>query len=127
MSATATITIDRMLREEHCHRCGGLMIHDFCLDVGSDSAEVEVTVKRCCTCGELIDPTILRNRMKANVGGNSAKIESTYDTTKCRETTLQNTSAREVFGTWYAEMRKAEIQENLVSHQSTTNTKESAS
>ena len=59
----ALAKIDRVLRNEHCHRCGGLMIQDHCLDVQSDSGEVDVKVLRCCACGELIDPTILRNRI----------------------------------------------------------------
>ncbi len=45
-----------------CHRCGGLMMPDHCLDVASDTGEVLVSVLRCCACGELIDPTILKNR-----------------------------------------------------------------
>ena len=45
-----------------CHRCGGLMMRDHCLDVASDTGEVFVTVLRCCACGELIDPTIIKNR-----------------------------------------------------------------
>ena len=45
-----------------CHRCGGLMVHDDCLDVASDTGEVRIAVLRCFACGELIDRTILRNR-----------------------------------------------------------------
>ncbi|WP_454062883.1 hypothetical protein [Candidatus Nitrospira salsa] len=118
-----TATIDRMLRDEHCHRCGGLMIHDYCLDVGSDNAEVEVTVKRCCMCGELIDPTILRNRMKAITDGDGENDPTKQVSTEHQEPAIQNSLAREVLHTWYATMR-SEIRENLPIHQSTTNTKE---
>ncbi|GJL49119.1 MAG: hypothetical protein NPIRA01_03460 [Nitrospirales bacterium] len=59
----AVSTMNKTLHNGHCHRCGGLMINDHCLDVLSDSGEVQVQVLRCCACGELIDPTILRNRL----------------------------------------------------------------
>ncbi|MGB0910821.1 MAG: hypothetical protein ACPGYT_10680, partial [Nitrospirales bacterium] len=45
--AESVATIDRVLLNNHCHRCGGLMVHDNCLDVQSDSGEVEVKVLRC--------------------------------------------------------------------------------
>ena len=51
-----------MRPNDHCRRCGGLMVHDDCLDVASDTGEVRIAVLRCFACGELIDHTILRNR-----------------------------------------------------------------
>ncbi|GJL56823.1 MAG: hypothetical protein NPIRA02_39550 [Nitrospirales bacterium] len=74
----ALATMDRVLNKEHCHRCGGLMIHDHCLDMKSDSGEVEVKVLRCCTCGELIDPIILRNRLRDEEGGKACGATSEH-------------------------------------------------
>ena len=54
--------------EEHCRRCGGNMISDRCLDVASDTGEVGIEVRRCIQCGDVIDPTIIRNRLLQAAG-----------------------------------------------------------
>ncbi len=48
---------------ESCSRCGGLMVTTDCLDVLSDSDEINCRVSRCIQCGDLVDPVILRNRL----------------------------------------------------------------
>ena len=45
-----------------CHRCGGLMVQDFCLDVLGNMGESEFAAKRCVQCGEVVDSVILLNR-----------------------------------------------------------------
>ena len=50
------------LNHKNCQRCGGFMITDRCLDVASDTGEVGIAVRRCIQCGDVIDPTIIRNR-----------------------------------------------------------------
>ena len=60
----------KMLFDRSCHRCGGLMISDHCYDVESTTGEFEILIRKCLSCGESIDPTILKNRFQTqqNVG-----------------------------------------------------------
>lgn len=48
---------------DHCHRCGGLMIKDYCIDLQDETGQIDVTVIRCIQCGDVVDPIILRNRL----------------------------------------------------------------
>jgi len=41
---------------DHCPRCNGLMVAEWCEDLSDYSAQ------RCVQCGELIDPVIMLNR-----------------------------------------------------------------
>ena len=52
----------KLLLSKDCHRCGGLMITEQCFDVESNTGEFEIEIRKCLSCGETIDPTILRNR-----------------------------------------------------------------
>ncbi len=54
----------KLLLNKDCHRCGGLMITDQCFDVESNTGEFEIEIRKCLSCGETIDPTILRNRQR---------------------------------------------------------------
>lgn len=45
-----------------CWRCGGLMVIEQCLYLLKNSGCVDLLVRRCVQCGELVDPTILWNR-----------------------------------------------------------------
>ena len=45
-----------------CHRCGGLMVSEFSIDLLNSAAESELAVKRCVQCGEVVDAVIQRNR-----------------------------------------------------------------
>jgi len=47
-----------------CRRCGGLMVVEHYIDVQDDTGQIGLTAWRCTGCGEVIDPTILRNREK---------------------------------------------------------------
>ena len=60
----------KMLSDKSCHRCGGLMISDHGFDVESTTGEFEIPIRKCLSCGDSIDPTILRNRFqsKQNMG-----------------------------------------------------------
>ena len=49
--------------EGSCMRCGGLMIMEYYLDLEDDTGQIGVTGFRCTSCGEVIDPVILRNRL----------------------------------------------------------------
>ncbi len=55
-----------ILFDRECHRCGGLMITDHCFDVASNTGEFEIEIRKCLSCGETIDPTILSNRIRAD-------------------------------------------------------------
>ena len=46
----------RIDRTDHCSRCGGLMVAEWCEDLSDYAAQ------RCVQCGELIDPVIMQNR-----------------------------------------------------------------
>jgi len=52
-------------RVDRCHRCGGLMVPEQVLEIGSVDW-------RCVCCGERIDPVILAHR-KQNFGHAEAK------------------------------------------------------
>jgi len=49
--------------EGTCTRCGGLMIEEFYLDLQDDTGQIGITGLRCTSCGEVIDPIILQNRL----------------------------------------------------------------
>lgn len=53
----------KLLSDKFCHRCGGLMISEHCFDIGSHTGEYEILIRKCLSCGETIDPTILKNRL----------------------------------------------------------------
>jgi hypothetical protein len=44
-------------------RCGGLMITEYYLDLEDDTGQIGITGLRCTSCGEVVDPVILRNRL----------------------------------------------------------------
>ena len=46
-----------------CMRCGGLMVTEYYLDLQDDTGQIGITGLRCTSCGEVIDPVILRNRL----------------------------------------------------------------
>jgi len=47
-----------------CHRCGGLMVREFCTDLLSSTGELDFVSCRCVQCGEVVDPVILQNRKR---------------------------------------------------------------
>jgi len=46
-----------------CHRCQGLFVRVFCMDMYDSSCENGFWALRCLQCGELLDPLILQNRI----------------------------------------------------------------
>jgi hypothetical protein len=48
--------------DDICTRCGGLMVVEYYIDLQDDTGQIGITALRCTSCGEVIDPTILRNR-----------------------------------------------------------------
>lgn len=47
-----------------CARCQGLMVQDRFYDLLDDCGLVSLTAWRCVCCGNVVDPTILKNRQK---------------------------------------------------------------
>ena len=56
---------NKILLDKYCHRCGGLMISEHCFDIQSHTGEFDILIRKCLSCGETIDPTILKNRYQA--------------------------------------------------------------
>lgn len=50
--------------DDACARCGGLMVMEHYIDLHDDTGQIGMTAWRCTSCGEVIDPTILRHREK---------------------------------------------------------------
>lgn len=46
-----------------CMRCGGLLVTEYYLDLQDDTGQIGITGLRCTSCGEVVDPVILRNRL----------------------------------------------------------------
>ena len=46
-----------------CHRCQGLFVRVFCMDIYDSTGENGFWALRCLQCGELLDPLILQNRI----------------------------------------------------------------
>jgi len=49
--------------EDTCIRCGGLMVTEYYLDLQDVTGQISITGLRCTSCGEVIDPIILQNRL----------------------------------------------------------------
>lgn len=45
-----------------CERCQGLMVLDQSLDLLDTGDDISIWTWRCITCGNIVDPVILRNR-----------------------------------------------------------------
>ena len=48
--------------DDHCTRCGGLMVVEYYMDLQDDTGQIDITALRCTSCGEVIDQVILDNR-----------------------------------------------------------------
>lgn len=46
-----------------CQRCKGLMVMDHVVDIADDSGHLWLKAWRCLTCGDVLDPQILRRRL----------------------------------------------------------------
>lgn len=47
-----------------CARCEGLMVRDQFYDLLDDSGHLSITAWRCVSCGNIVDPLILKNRLR---------------------------------------------------------------
>ncbi|WP_447984464.1 hypothetical protein [Nitrospira sp. Nam74] len=75
-SATTTNVLAAATRMDagQCTRCGGLMVADRYIDLLDDTGKLEFTADRCIQCGEVVDQTILRNRMANRAGSAPAPL-----------------------------------------------------
>jgi NAD-dependent SIR2 family protein deacetylase len=62
-SQTNVLVVGGHPHQGQCTRCGGLMVADRYIDLLDDTGKLEFTADRCIQCGEVVDQTILRNRM----------------------------------------------------------------
>lgn len=46
----------------NCSRCGGLMVPSFCISPDQGTWDFQIPVGKCLQCGDVVDPTILKNR-----------------------------------------------------------------
>jgi len=46
-----------------CHRCQGLMVVDYYIDMEDDQGTHWLRAWRCMACGEVIDPGIVQRRL----------------------------------------------------------------
>lgn len=56
-------TVSLPHKGDACVRCGGLMVMEYYMDLQDDTGQLGLKAWRCTNCGEVIDPTILGNRM----------------------------------------------------------------
>lgn len=57
--------IVKQMNQQHCARCGGMMVGEICMDIFSDYQDFQFQAQHCVQCGEVIDPFILLNRLKS--------------------------------------------------------------
>lgn len=50
--------------DDHCARCGGLMVVEHYMDLQDDTGQIGMTALRCTNCGDVIDAVILENRIR---------------------------------------------------------------
>jgi hypothetical protein len=51
-----------ILQSRQCPRCQGLLVGDLCYDIDDDQGQRWFSALRCVQCGDVLDPTIVRNR-----------------------------------------------------------------
>ena len=52
----------RQTTADTCARCGGLLLTQHYMDLLDDTGQIDITAWHCMTCGEVIDPVIVKNR-----------------------------------------------------------------
>ena len=55
------------LNDNHCRRCGGLMVNEHCTDLLDINCLMDFPALRCVQCGNLVDAVILLNRLRGPV------------------------------------------------------------
>ncbi len=68
----ATRSWARILSEDRCPRCSGLMVAEWCEDLSDYRAH------RCVQCGEVIDPVILQNRRQVGISVGPGQKKKEY-------------------------------------------------
>ncbi len=108
--------MDAALHRQSCLRCGGLLIQDHCYDVFSDSGEVMSSVYRCCGCGEIIDPLILKNRMKS-ANFSISLVHRPHSVMKqTHRTNCSNSFVNEILETWSSAVHQDDLHEVSRNH-----------
>ena len=51
--------------DDICARCGGLLVLEHYMVLQDDTGQIGMTALRCTSCGEVIDPVILQNRVRS--------------------------------------------------------------
>ena len=62
MATAGGISRKQFPNSASCSRCGGFMIPEQCFDFLDSTGHLDFHAQRCVQCGDLVDPTILRNR-----------------------------------------------------------------
>ncbi len=52
----------------YCMRCEGMMVQDELIDLQESSHPMRIQAWRCVSCGNLVDPLIMRHRMVQQTG-----------------------------------------------------------
>ncbi len=60
----ATVNHSSAEHSHPCRRCGGILVNEQCMDLAESEGGSRFWASRCVQCGDLIDPVILRNRLK---------------------------------------------------------------
>ena len=67
--ATAVAFVETANRTaDKCSRCGGFLIIEQCFDFLDSTGHLDFQAQRCVQCGDLVDPTILKNRQLHHAG-----------------------------------------------------------
>ncbi len=67
-------------QSDSCRRCGGILVHEQCIDLAGSEGGYRFWASRCIQCGDLVDPVILRNRLNPPQAEESiAQIENTIE------------------------------------------------
>jgi hypothetical protein len=61
----ATQWLQPILQSRQCPRCQGLLVGDLFYDINDDQGQRWLRAMRCVQCGDVLDPTIVRNRLAA--------------------------------------------------------------
>jgi hypothetical protein len=67
-----------------CPRCTGVMLPERFQDIKDDSGQISFYGWRCVSCGEILDPVIMRNRQRRphTLRGGNKVLKSSFFTGK---------------------------------------------
>lgn len=72
--------IDVVLNNDHCKRCGGLLVNEHCTDLLDNTGRMDFPALRCVQCGEVVDVVILLNRLRAVATKSASQRPTKWDT-----------------------------------------------